>query len=328
MIRVFFRNLTLLLCLTAPQGLLGQHTCLLPPFLQPGDTVAVLTPSYASAQEGFPKTVDVLRAWGYECLLGRHTGSLHAGAYAGTADQRADDLMKALANPSVKAIICQRGGYGTIQLIGRVPLKAFSDHPKWLVGYSDITTLHSMSVCAGVVSVHGPIGYDLAATEGQSEDCLLLRDLLSGKVPEYRIPHHRNNIPGRGKGRLVGGNLSTFAVLAASGADFTDTEEDLILFIEEVEENYHAIDRYFQMLLLRGVLDHTKGVILGSFTDCKRDLAYDSVEHMLSTYLLGRGIPVCCGFPAGHGGRNAPLLMGAEVTLDVHGTGSVLQFNL
>lgn len=328
MIRVFFRNLTLLLCLTAPQGLLGQHTCLLPPFLQPGDTVAVLTPSYASAQEGFPKTVDVLRAWGYECLLGRHTGSLHAGAYAGTADQRADDLMKALANPSVKAIICQRGGYGTIQLIGRVPLKAFSDHPKWLVGYSDITTLHSMSVCAGVVSVHGPIGYDLAATEGQSEDCLLLRDLLSGQVPEYRIPHHRNNIPGRGKGRLVGGNLSTFAVLAASGADFTDTEEDLILFIEEVEENYHAIDRFFQMLLLRGVLDHTKGVILGSFTDCKRDLTYDSVEHMLSTYLLGRGIPVCCGFPAGHGGRNAPLLMGAEVTLDVHGTGSVLQFNL
>nr|MCR5277676.1 LD-carboxypeptidase [Bacteroidales bacterium] len=114
----------------------------------------------------------------------------------------------------------------------------------------------------------------------------------------------------------------------ASGADFTDGDEDLILFIEEVEESFHAIDRYFQMLRLRGVLDHTKGVILGSFTDCKQDLGYNSAEQMLTTYLLGKGIPVCCGFPAGHDGRNVPLLMGADVTLKVYSSGSVLKFDL
>ena len=301
--------------------------CTMPPALQPGDTVVILSPAYHSDPKWKPKTEEILCRWGYVPLFGQYVDSLYAGAYAGTDAQRAEDLLRALNDPSVKAVICQRGGYGTIRLAGMIPPEAFAAHPKWLVGFSDITTLHSLSVCAGVASIHGPGGSSIASADGEDEDSQVLREMLRGYLPLYEVPAHECNVPGRAHGRLVGGNLCTFAALAGTPYDFLTSADDLILFIEETEESYHAIDRYFQMLRVHGVLEHVRGVILGRFNDCGADLDYPSVEAMLTAYFRPLGIPVCCGFPAGHGGPNAPLLMGADVTLDVTSESAVLLFH-
>ena len=154
-----------------------------------------------------------------------------------------------------------------------------------------------------------------------------MRDLLLGKVPCYEVPAHKQNITGKATGTLVGGNICTFAPNLGSQADATKGK-DLILFVEEVEESMHNIDRQMRILQMNGVLDRCKGIILGEFTDCGTEFTYESVEAMLHEMLKEYHIPVLCGFPAGHGDVNLPLVMGANVTIDVRNDGSTLQFNI
>ena len=309
----------------ASQSLKPFH-CVKPSYLQAGDTVALISPSYHTAMENVTKTIEVLKGWGLVPIVGPHVGKVHAGKYAGTVDERLSDIRWALNNPNIKAIICNRGGYGTIHLVNQLPLQELSAHPKWLVGYSDITTLHEMETCAGVMSIHGAMSSHLADNSSDTTS-ILMRDLLFGHVPCYRLPPHPLNRDGYAKGVLVGGNLSTIAPITCSGVDAT-AHEDIILFIEEVEETMHNIDRLFNLLQLRGVMSHCRGVILGEFTDCGADLDYMDVETMLSKYLSNYNIPVLCGFPAGHDKVNLPLVMGAPVTLDVNKKGATLRFDI
>ena len=148
-----------------------------------------------------------------------------------------------------------------------------------------------------------------------------------GRVPRYHVPAHPQNITGRASGVLVGGNMCTFVPNLGSQADAT-MGRDLILFLEEVEESMHNIDRQFNILQMNGVLDRCKGVVLGEFTDCGTEFSYESVEQMLRQYLAAYNIPVLCGFPAGHGDVNLPLVMGATVTIDVRTDGATLQFDI
>ena len=300
--------------------------CVRPSFLQTGDTVALISPSYHTAMENVTKTIVVLKGWGLVPVVGPHVGKIHAGKYAGTVKERLSDMRWALNNPNIKAIICNRGGYGTIHLVNQLRLEELSAHPKWLVGYSDITTLLEMEACAGVMSIHGAMSSHLANNSSDTTSTLM-RDLLFGQVPCYRLPAHPLNKDGYAKGVLVGGNLSTIAPITGSEADAT-AHQDIILFIEEVEETMHNIDRLFNLLQLRGVMSRCRGVILGEFTDCGADLDYKDVETMLSKYLSKYNIPVLCGFPAGHDKVNLPLVMGAPVTLDVNKKGATLRFDI
>ena len=303
-----------------------KKRCIAPPFLQKGDKIAIISPSYNAPHENVQKAETVLRSWGFEVEIGSNTDFLYKGCYAGTTAQRKEGLLWALRDPEIKGILCQRGGYGALHLIGEIPPQEFSSHPKWLIGYSDITTYLSMEVCAGVQCIHGPMGNDLARTGGLDQSAILLRDLLLGDIPSYDIPAHKNNIEGRARGTLVGGNIATFAPLVGTGEDFIE-KEDIILFIEEVEESYHNIDRLFNMILKRGAIDRVRGIILGRFLDCGRDIQWESCEEMICSYLSGRNIPVCCGFPAGHGEEdNFPLIMGAKVSLSVTRNGARLKF--
>ena len=148
-----------------------------------------------------------------------------------------------------------------------------------------------------------------------------------GKVPYYQVPAHPQNITGKATGVLVGGNICTFAPNVGTQADAT-LGKDIILFIEEVGESMHNIDRQFNILAMNGVLDRCKGVILGEFAGCGSEFTYESVEAMLCNYLKDWNIPVLCGFPAGHGDVNLPLVMGAPVTIDVRADGATVQFNI
>lgn len=303
--------------------------CVAPAYLKPGDKVALISPSYYCSMETALAAVDTLRSWGYEPVIGPNVGKKFLEHYAGTVEERLADIRWALKDPDIKAILCLRGGYSTLHLVEGLPLKELVASPKWLIGYSDITTLLSMEACAGVMGIHGVMGCNIAKQDSVNvqQSCTLLRDLLQGQVPRYELPAHKENILGRATGTLVGGNLATFAPLLCSQVNEIG-QSDIILFVEEVEETHHNIDRLFNMLKMSGVLAHCKGIILGDFTDCTNDVGYESVEAMLRQYIEPYHIPLLCSFPAGHEKLNLPLVIGAPVTLDVRADGATLSFDI
>ena len=303
-----------------------ELNCKKPDYLKTGDKVALISPSYYTPMTNVEKTADLLRSWGLEPVVGPNVGKKTDGQYAGTVAQRINDIRWALGDPEVKAIICNRGGYGTIQLIDQLTLSELKASPKWLVGFSDISTLHGLLTRAGVMSIHGTMSSFLAKG-GTDKTSTLMRDLLMGQVPCYELPAHNQNIEGKASGVLVGGNLCTFTPNLGTQADATKGK-DIILFVEEVEESMHNIDRQMRILQMNGVLDRCKGIILGEFTDCGTEFTYESVEDMLHRMLKPYNIPVLCGFPGGHGDVNLPLVMGANVTIDVRSDGATLQFNI
>ena len=300
--------------------------CVVPAYLKTGDKVALITPSYYSSMETALAAAETLRGWGYEPVIGPNVGKQYLTQYAGTAEQRYADLLWALNDPSIKAIVCERGGYGSLHLLTVQMRQEMATSPKWIMGYSDATTLLGMENNAGVMSIHSVMGCNIASRGGADISCTLLRDLLKGQVPQYELPTHPLNIIGQATGTLVGGNLATLVPLLGIPAD--PVTDSIILFLEEVEETYHNIDRLFNMLMINGVLAKCNGIILGDFTDCEDDLGYGSVEAMLREYIAPYNIPLLCGFPAGHEKVNLPLVMGAPVTLDVRDDGATLTFDI
>lgn len=300
--------------------------CVRPDYLKAGDKVALISPSYFTPMENVEKTAEILRGWGLEPVIGPNVGKVMDGKYAGSVAERISDIRWALNDPSIKAIICNRGGYGTIQLIDQLTLAELKASPKWMVGFSDISTIHGLLNRAGVMSIHGTMSSFLAKG-GTDKTSTLMHDLLLGNVPRYELPAHKQNIVGKASGVLVGGNLCTFAPNLGSQADAT-IGNDLILFVEEIEESMHNIDRQMRILQMNGVLNRCKGIILGEFTDCGTEFTYENVEAMLHELLKDYHIPVLCGFPGGHGDVNLPLVMGAPVTIDVRNDGATLQFNI
>lgn len=294
-----------------------------PPFLREGDKVALVSPAYWLAEEAVRETAEVISSWGLQPVIGQYTNCQDSNAYAGTADLRAADLRWAFDDEDVKAVMCTRGGYGSIHLLNRIPLTYYAQHPKWMIGHGDITVLLSAQVASGVMAINGPMAFEMA--RDKDADVKVLRDLLFGTIPQYEISTNINNRPGHAEGILVGGNLSSYTSMV--GTKYSMTESDLILFIEENEESLHNIDRLFYMLNLQGLLDHVQGVVLGDFSTVRHDLQVGSVEQMLTSHLHNRDIPVCCGFPVGCSSC-FPLIEGAPVTLDVTAEKALLTFNI
>ena len=311
----------------------GQEVlnCVKPDYLKAGDKVALISPSYFTPMETIEKAADVLRSWGFEPVIAPNVGKVLDGKIGGTVEERVSDIRWALSDPTIKAILCNRGGYGTIQLIDQLPSDEVKAARKWIVGYSDISTIHGFWSRAGVMSILGTMSTTLAKG-GTDMTCTMMRDLLLGKVPRYEVPAHQQNILGQASGVLVGGNLCTFAPNVGSRADAT-TGKDLILFVEEIGENMRNIDRQMRLLKMNGVFDRCKGVILGEFIGCGTEFTDEdgqviSIEAMLHDLLAEYHIPVLCGLPTGHGDVNLPLVMGAPVTIDVRSDGATLQFNI
>ena len=295
-----------------------------PTYLKEGDKVALISPAYWVPEEAILQAAEVLRGWGLQPVIGPHTTSLNVDAYAGTADERATDMLWALEDDSIKAILCSRGGYGSIHLLDRIPLEDYRKHPKWLIGHGDITTLLYTIAGSGVMSVHGPMAFQIAG--GQEPASTLTRNILFGTLPQYRIAGNANNRSGHAEGILVGGNLSSYVTITGTKYHHLP-EQDVILFIEEVEESLHAIDRLFYTLRLQLDFERVKGIIFGTFSSIKFDLQFGSVEQMLIAHLHELEIPICCGFPVGSNSC-LPLIEGAPCSLDVTPEKAVLTFNI
>ena len=304
----------------------GVLHCVQPAFLKTGDKVALISPSYFTPMATLQNAANVVRSWGLEPVLGPNTDKQEDGKYAGTPEQRASDVRWAVNDPEIKAIICNRGGYGSIQLIDLLSPEEISATPKWIVGYSDISTLHGLWNSAEVMSLHGTMS-TFFASGATTQTITLMRDFLFGKVPRYELPAHSQNIHGYAEGVLVGGNVCTFAPNVGTQVDATRFDS-LILFVEEVGESMHNVDRQMRILQLNGVLDRCCGVILGDFAGCGSEFTYGSCEAMLHEMLEPYHIPVLCGFPAGHGDVNLPLVMGSRVSIDVRRSSAIVQFNI
>ncbi len=295
-----------------------------PPFLKEGDKVALISPAYWIPEGAIEGASEVLRSWGLRPVKGKYTDVLNAGAYAGDADQRAADLLWAFHDDEIKAIVCTRGGYGSIHLLDRIPKNIYSEHPKWIIGHGDITTLLFAQVGAGVTGIYGPMALELAS--GLEPNARILHDMLFGTLPQYEIQSHPLNHNGHAEGILIGGNLSSFAPLIGSRFHF-NKNQDIILFIEEVEESLHSIDRLFYLLELQGLINQIKGIILGEFAGIKYDLQFNSAEEMLTQHIHDLKLPVCCGFPTGSN-NCMPLFEGAQVSLDITDEKTLLTFHI
>lgn len=295
-----------------------------PPYLKKGDKVALVSPAYWVPQEALQQAAETIREWGLQPVIGPNTNNLNVNAYAGTADERAADLIWALEDDTIKAVICSRGGYGSDHLLNRIPQECFQQHPKWLIGHGDITVLLYAMAGAGVMCIHGPMAFQIASSQEPATS--LTRNLLFGTLPRYKVPGNPYNRVGHAEGILVGGNLSSYSAIAGTKFHF-HPKQDIILFIEEVEESLHGIDRLFYMLTLQLDFERVKGIIFGTFNSIKYDLQYGSVEQMLIAHLHELDIPICCGFPVGSNSC-IPLIEGGPCSLDVNTDHTVLTFDI
>ena len=305
-------------------GAEAQERLVMPAALKAGDTIAIISPSSTPDSMTIVKGFQTLREWGYVPVVGPHALNNYHG-FAGTADERSADLLWALRDSTVKAILCSRGGDGAVQVLRRIPLQEFREHPKWVMGFSDATALHSAEVSAGVMSIHCSMCDGISLRGERDSVNAILQRLLRGKFPSYQVTAHPLNQQGETKGLLVGGNLSVFSGLAGSEYDFLNRADDgLILFIEDTGEGMSKVDRMIHQMEIRGILSKLKGIIVGHFSKYRSpENGFADMYEMLHEYLQHYAIPVCYDFPVGHhSSLNYPLVEGSRVILSVGQTGT------
>lgn len=293
-----------------------MKSLIFPPFLKKNDKVAIISPASKIDKLLLKGAISCLSSWQLNPYLEKNASGAD-GLYAGTTEERLDDLQRAFDNEEVKAILCSRGGYGTVHLIDKLDFSNFKKHPKWLIGFSDITALHNTIQKNGFASLHAPMAYQLTV-EPKNDPCAnYLKNILFGQIPKYSIKPHKYNHSGKAKGILRGGNMSVFYGLRGTSYDIP--AEGTILFIEDVGERPHVIERMMYNLKLAGILNKLSGLIIGQFTEYKEDYSlgkdlYGDLYDMLSEY----NYPICFNFPVGHITDNRPLIEGAEVELYIN----------
>src|ERR1035437_3447778 len=247
---------------------------IVPPYLKQGDTIGLVCPSGYMPLEKVQTAIVVLKEWGFEVRVGVTVG-LKYNYFAGRDEERLDDLQQMMDDDSVKAILCARGGYGLSRIIDKLDFKKFRKHPKWIMGYSDITVLHAHIYSNyKIASLHSPMAAAFNPAEaGQVEDeykneyVQSLRKALIGEKAEYSCKPHPFNRNGKADGGLIGGNLSLLAHLTGTRSAFNPKNK--ILFIEDVGEYIYNIDRMLYQLKRAGMFDKLNGLIVGGFTELK-----------------------------------------------------------
>jgi muramoyltetrapeptide carboxypeptidase len=289
-----------------------------PPLLKSRDKAVIVSPAGKIDADIVDKAASILREWGLRVEVGENALS-RVGRFSGTIEQRLSDLQKAMDDAEVNLIFCSRGGYGMVHLLDRLNFDGMIRNPKWVVGYSDITALHSALQSNGIISVHGPMAKHFAE-EGASDKAVAYTKtvLTEGRI-DYKIAgteYSALNRKGKAYGQLFGGNLSVFCGIL--GSRFAVIPKEGIFFIEDIGEEPYRVDRMMHQLRLAGVFDSIKGLIVGRFTDYSEDNEmygplYESILEAVAPYTF----PVCFGFPVGHVKDNYPLMMGAETALTV-----------
>ena len=297
-----------------------------PECIKPGDKITIITPASVVKSEYIHKACDFLRRNGFETVVMPYAEGPSDGSFASTKQHRLSDFLSVWQDPDIKAVICGRGGYGATHLLPHIPGKLLSENPKWLIGFSDISALHALSVTQGVESIHGPMCRHF---NDDDQGVKAIMDIITGSNPliyefERGESSDEKNLPlnhcGEAEGILIGGNVAVLNGLAATPFDLfaRALNEDCILFVEDVAEPIYKIERVLYRLLMQGVFSRIKGLIVGQFTEYKSSVDHLSMETMIEKFLNENSLtqfPVAYNFPAGHVSPNYPLIEGAMTTL-------------
>ncbi|MDR6463712.1 LD-carboxypeptidase [Chryseobacterium sediminis] len=303
-----------------------------PKSLKKGDKIAVISPAGAVDASQMENGIEMIKSRGFEPVLGEHLYTRFSNGYnyAGTEQERIKDINWALNDTEIKAVWASRGGYGCQHLIQHLKMKGFTENPKWYIGYSDNTVIQSYLLKKGYASIHGQtIKTSSFGVTDESYD--LIFDILKGKTPKYSLESHQFNKEGNIEGELIGGNLAL--VYALLGTKYSFDFKDKILFIEDIGENFYALDRMIMSLELAGVFSKIKGLIIGGMTNMGDEKENESYEEsfdefaykLISERISKYKFPVVFGFPNGHIKDNRPLLIGAQVKMKV-GTKVKIEF--
>lgn len=289
-----------------------------PPILQRGDKAIMVSPSGSIDVQYINGAKQVLENWGLDVSIAANAEE-EFGRFGGTIEQRISDLQKAMDDADVKLIFCSRGGYGIVHLLDQLNFEGLKKHPKWIVGYSDITALHLALLQNGIISLHAPMARHLTEDSLDSASCFLKEALFTG-MPHYTIESHSLNIHGKVNGTLFGGNLAVLSGLI--GTPYMIVPENGILFIEDIGEAPYKIDRMMWQLKLSGILSRLSGLIVGQFTDCPEDslmkaTVYESIHNIVKEY----NYPLVFNFPIGHVKENNAVLHGSYIELLVEDNG-------
>lgn len=301
-----------------------------PPYLKPGDTIGIISPSgYMSLADLIP-AVQLIQNWGFKVQIGNNTGKKDF-IYGGTDEERTADLQEMLDNPGVKAIMCARGGYGLVRIIDRLNFRHFKKNPKWIIGFSDITALHChINRNFGIATLHSKMCNSFPDDWAKADAMQIatiqsIRQALMGESIDYSSPAVVQNRQGTAEAILAGGNLSLITTLSGTPSDL-DTDGK-ILFVEDTHEYLYNIDRMFWNLKQSGKLSRLAGLIIGGFQltpDIKSEEFGHTIYDIVTEKVKDYNYPVCFDFPVGHQKNNFALKCGVQHILEVNANGSTL----
>ncbi len=286
-----------------------------PPFLQKGDVVAIVSTARKISIEELNPALQLLESWGLKAIIG-NTIEAEENQFAGCDELRATDFQQMLDDPDIKAIWCARGGYGTVRIIDKLDFSAFKKNPKWIVGYSDVTVLHSHIHNFGIETLHAQMCLEIKNKTDETVESI--RKILFGEEYSIEIPR-KDSFASSGifSGELIGGNLSVLYSLCGSASEMkTDNK---ILFIEDLDEMLYHIDRMMMNLKRSGYLKNLKALIIGGMTEMKDNKVYfgKTAEEIIVELVKEYNYPIISNFPAGHIKDNRALIMGREVELNI-----------
>ena len=291
--------------------------------LQQGDLVAIVTTARKIDRSAIQKAIELLERWGLNAVVGKTIGKADH-QFGGTDADRVTDFQEAMDNDAVKAIWCARGGYGTVRIIDSLNFSKFLTNPKWVVGFSDVTALHSHIHNLGTQTIHGLM--PITVESSTPEALISLKNALFGKTVQHEVPCESKNKYGEGKGELVGGNLSMlYSLLGSASAIKTDGK---ILFIEDLDEYLYHVDRMMMNLKRNGYFNNLKGLIVGGMTKMNDNTIPfgKTAEEIIIDNIKEFDFPVCFNFPAGHLKDNRALIFGRDVQFEVKKEHTTLQF--
>lgn len=301
----------------------SQNKMKIPPYLKKGDTVAIVCTARKFFPEEAKPAIDLLESWGLKVKLGKTIG-LDSCQLGGTDKERAADFQEQLDNDNIKAIWCARGGYGTVRIIDMIDFSKFKKHPKWVMGFSDVTVLHSHINTLNVATLHSIMPFTVPKAPEEVKETF--KNALFGIKNSYTIPSKSYDKKGVAKGELVGGNLSILYSLLGSKSSIET--KDKILFIEDLDEYLYHIDRMMYNMKRNNYFKNVKGIIVGSMRDMHdNEIPFGQNEvQIISEIAKDLNIPIAFEFCAGHQKDNRALVLGSQVTFEVNATEIKLTF--
>jgi len=288
-----------------------------PPYLKKGDRIALVSTARKISPAEVEPAIRLFTDWGLEVVEGKNLYSSY-NQFAGSDEQRTSDMQQMLDDESIRAIICSRGGYGTARIIDQLDFSRFKENPKWIVGFSDVTVLHShIHRHYNIETLHAimPVNFKDKCESNPSLNSL--KKALFGKELIYRIPSENENRKGSCKGQLVGGNLSIIYSLTNTNSDISTNGK--ILFIEDLDEYLYHLDRMMVNLRRSGKLEGLAGLVVGAMTKMHdNEVPFDkTANEIIAEAVEDYPYPVCFNFPAGHLDDNRALILGREARLEV-----------